>query len=92
MEFLSTVLAGVTGILEFEGRRLRDGALGTARAVAWIALAAVAAAFGLALFLYGVFLEGSRLLGPGLGAFAASGVALAISATVALSRRTRPGR
>lgn len=90
MQFLSSVLAGIADVVEHEGRCLRASALATARAVAWIAIAAIAASAGLVLFLYGVYIEGSRLFGPGMGAFLASATALLIAIAVSLSPRVRP--
>jgi len=89
MQLLTSVLAGITDVIEEEGRCLRASTLATARAVACIAFATIAASVGLVLFLYGVFLEGSRFFGDSVGAFVASAAALLIALAVAVNPRAR---
>jgi len=92
MQFLSSVLEGITGFVEFEGRVLRESAIATARAIARIAIAAAATIAGFGFLLYGVYLESSRIAGPGLGACIAGAFALLVAAAVSLSTRAGPGR
>lgn len=74
--------------IETEGRLLREGVLAVARTIAWMAFAAAAAGVGLALVLYGVYLEGAALGRPSMGAFLAGAVALAVAALGALRARS----
>lgn len=92
MQFLTSVIEGISGFVEFEGRVLRASAIATARAIAWIAVAAAMAVAGLGFLLYGVFLEGSRLAGPAIGACIAGAAALLVAAAISLSGRAAPRR
>lgn len=79
MHLLGAVLGTLVELVEAEGRLLRSSILATARSIAWIAFAAIASGCGLALVLYGVYLEGAALARPSVGAFIAGGIALVIA-------------
>lgn len=72
---IATIAAGLLEFAEAEGRLLRRGVVATARAVAWTALAALAAGAALGLVTYGAYLEGAALGRPSFGAFLAAAVA-----------------
>jgi hypothetical protein len=88
MEFIAVVAETVGELAAVQGRVLRRAVLATAAAVACIAFAAVTALAGATLVLYAVYLEGSALANPAVGALLAAAVAFAL-ALAALLRANR---
>lgn len=90
MQMLSTLVVSLIELVENEARLLRAGILATAHALVGVLFASLAALLGLAMLLYGVYLEGSALGRPSLGAFLAGLVAFLVAA--AALRFSRPSR
>jgi hypothetical protein len=80
MQALATLFVSCIELVEKEARLLRRGVVAAAHAVAATLFAAVAALLGLAMLLYGVYLEGAALGRPSFGAFLAGLVAFLVAA------------
>jgi hypothetical protein len=80
MQALATLFVSCIELVEKEARLLRRGVVEAAHAVAATLFAATAALLGLAMLLYGVYLEGAALGRPSFGAFLAGLVAFLVAA------------
>jgi hypothetical protein len=90
MQTLATLVVSLIDLVENEARLLRAGVMATAQALVGVLFASLAALLGLAMLLYGVYLEGAALGRPSFGAFLAGLVAFVIAATAL--RFSRPAR
>lgn len=79
MEFLALFADTFGDLMAAQGRVLRRSVLATAAAVAWIAFATVTALVGAALVVFAVYLEGSALTRPSVGALMAGAVSLLLA-------------
>jgi hypothetical protein len=82
MQAITALIVSLFDLVEHEARILRAATIATARAVVGALFAAVAALLGLAMVLYGIYLEVSERMSPSVGAFIAGIAAFAVAAAV----------